>query len=679
MPTLNIEGRKVTVGAEFLKLTPDEQNATVDEIAASLKIKSSESPKGLVANAIEPITSYPATQGQMAREGGARMDQGIGQMRSAFQFAGSGVGRNVVADTPANQVAGSFSALDPSTPQAPLTTGEHDAASREALSNLVSGVGNAAVGGLEYATSPINAAYRTLLGKPVENITGIPKEYTEFGAQLATPGLGLTRLPARIPKPITPPVLRPGEEVAAAGERLGVDVPRAVASDTPGIQQISKAVTSVPGVGTPLRQASEAAIADLGSAAQDVRAAYGSGNPATAGAAAREGITESLRSGPIKQRVTELYDRVDDLVNPVITGELPNTRNLVSNIDARRVNAGLPKSSATQDLETALSRQGMNYEGIKDLRTHFGEMMDGNIPIPQGMSAGEVKQVYGALSNDMRLIIAKAGGTEGLRVYQQAENAAKRWAGIREDLSKILKVQSEEAIFDKIAAMAGSKARADINLLGRVRGAVGPQNWDEISAAVIGKMGWPPSGTGFSPDQFLTAYKSMSEEGRRLLFRSTGNASHAEAIDDIAAVAERFKQLNKYANPSGTAQHAAPYVMGAGGLAVAKGLMAGMIIEPMTTVAAVVGGRIFSHILARPLTARTMAGWSKDYEAVALKPTPENENKLEASTKVFAAAIGKDFKRPDLVDELIRRLQGAVPAAAEPEQQQPPRVIGDQP
>lgn len=38
MPTLNIEGQKVTVDDSFLKLSPEEQSATVDEIAGSLKI-----------------------------------------------------------------------------------------------------------------------------------------------------------------------------------------------------------------------------------------------------------------------------------------------------------------------------------------------------------------------------------------------------------------------------------------------------------------------------------------------------------------------------------------------------------------------------------------------------------------------------------------------------------------
>lgn len=39
MPTLNIQGRKVKVGDEFLSLSPEEQNETVEEIAASLNLQ----------------------------------------------------------------------------------------------------------------------------------------------------------------------------------------------------------------------------------------------------------------------------------------------------------------------------------------------------------------------------------------------------------------------------------------------------------------------------------------------------------------------------------------------------------------------------------------------------------------------------------------------------------------
>ena len=57
----------------------------------------------------------------------------------------------------------------------------------------VKGAGNVAAGAVNYTLSPVNAGVRTVVGEPVENVTGIPKEYTEFAASLAIPGVGLTK------------------------------------------------------------------------------------------------------------------------------------------------------------------------------------------------------------------------------------------------------------------------------------------------------------------------------------------------------------------------------------------------------------------------------------------------------------------------------------------------------
>ena len=101
-----------------------------------------------VGKTLSPITSYPETYGQMNREAREQMSRGV------------------------SQLAGPKEALDP-----------------------IYGAGNVALGGLNFIASPINAAYRSLIGQPVEDVTGIPREQTEFAAQLLTPGLGFSRLP----------------------------------------------------------------------------------------------------------------------------------------------------------------------------------------------------------------------------------------------------------------------------------------------------------------------------------------------------------------------------------------------------------------------------------------------------------------------------------------------------
>src|SRR5262245_21434078 len=124
-------------------------------LATALETKAASLRPGKLARALEPITSYPKTYGEMNQAARAEM------------------------------AAGAARAMDPNA----------------TLAERGLGAGQAALGGVSYAMSPINAAYRTVVGQPIENITGVPKEYTEFAAQLATPGLGLKNVLTPAPKP----------------------------------------------------------------------------------------------------------------------------------------------------------------------------------------------------------------------------------------------------------------------------------------------------------------------------------------------------------------------------------------------------------------------------------------------------------------------------------------------
>jgi hypothetical protein len=534
---------------------------------------------------------------------------------------------------------------------------------------------NAVGGALRVAASPVTGALKSALGHPIaaaETAVGglinpeVAKEREASGAayedakKSVETALAAGR-PARVGAPVPAPALTEGQEVALAGQRQGIDLPRAVTSDSRSVQQVGKIAANVPVAGQPLRKASQSAVEQMGQAMDTARAGFGSSDAATAGQAVREGVSEAIKTGPIKQKVDALYSNVDNLVNPTVTAPMPNTRGIAAQIEGRRTNAALPGSKSVAELEDALSRPGMNYEGIKDLRTYFGEMLDGSKEIPQGMGIGEVKQIYGALSKDMRLVIARAGGPDGLKAYDAAEKAAKRWADVRQDLQRVLNVNSEEGIFAKMVQAAGSKSSADLKMLGRVRGAVGPDKWNELSSAVIERLGRDPQGN-FSPDRLLgpSGLGGLSPEGKRLLFRSTGQASHADTIDDIATISKRFKQLNQYANPSGTGQTTLGGAFGAG-----------LIADPVTAVSTFLGAGGLSLVLSRPASARAMAAWARSYQRAATAQTAANVQGYQQASKLFATAvannIGKQIGSVD-VGTLTRQLQGAVPAGAQDEQ-----------
>lgn len=132
-----------------------------------------------LGKALSPITSYPETYGRMRGEALEQASHGVEQ------------------------------ALHP-----------------DSAWDVPKGLANAVLGGAGYVASPISAAYRSVIGQPVEDVTGIPREYTEFAAQLATPGLGLPALTSRVPKTVPVPPTAGGagpfgNVTLTTGERTG--------------------------------------------------------------------------------------------------------------------------------------------------------------------------------------------------------------------------------------------------------------------------------------------------------------------------------------------------------------------------------------------------------------------------------------------------------------------------
>lgn len=256
MPTLNIEGRNVQVDDSFLKLSSDQQNATVDEIAKSFGASNAEpADHGLserqklspVEKAISPITSYPETYQRMNKEARDMVSSGADQMARGF--------------------------------------GNAKEASFDGLGDAAIGAGKVALGGIGFVASPINAAYRSIVGQPVEDTTSIPREYTEFAAQLATPGIGLPgAIKAPVPSAAPRIYVGPSNEIVDAANRVSavapepVNVPRAFASDNMAVQRTAQGIRNLPVIGDAIPRATSEMTDQLGNAVKSIASSYGEGS-----------------------------------------------------------------------------------------------------------------------------------------------------------------------------------------------------------------------------------------------------------------------------------------------------------------------------------------------------------------------------------------------------------------
>jgi predicted RNA-binding protein YlxR (DUF448 family) len=471
-------------------------------------------------------------------------------------------------------------------------------------------------------------------------------------ATIATPaarGGGLMRgapKPRKAPKPLTE-----GQNAAVAADRLGVEMPRAVASDSMTTNQFGKTATSMPIVGNPLRKSSQKAIDQIGDAATRVQDKLGTGDRVTAGGQLRTGITKSATE-TMPNKVSKLYDKVDGLVDGNVHGDLIRTRRTAAMIDARNANAALPKSQATKFIDNAIkSSDGMNYEGIKSLRTRIGEMLKNPDSLANSsISETELKSIYKSLTKDMEAIVNKSG-PEARKAWTKANAKAAKTAKARKILNKVLGTnKSDEKIVDDLVAMASTNSRANANTLMRVRNSVDKETWDEFASSALAKMGRDAEGN-FSPDRFVTAWGKTSKTGKSLLF---GGGEVSKALDDIAAVSSRFKKMNDYANPSGTGQSIAVQA------AVGTAPVVAAFAEPLTLLATLSTGATtygISRQLSKPSSAKKIAGWAKVYEQAAKNPSVGKARTLNQLSKNLAIEIGID---KSLAKEFAARTLAAV-------------------
>jgi len=214
--------------------------------------------------AISPFTEWPRHTREISTEGTHQLQRGLGQLYSgAF-------GHGLAGDV------GEFAA----------------------------GAGNVGFGALGATFAPLSAMYRSIIGQPLEDVTGIPREQTEFLAQLATPGIGFPKLAAAPGVAPRAPMIRPPEEVprpnaAISAENLNaipgvkVDLPRAITGG-PKTQEVGQLVSQTPGVGSRIGEAVHTTLPrQLEEAKNAVAAEYGAGTSTNVAERAGANLTDA--------------------------------------------------------------------------------------------------------------------------------------------------------------------------------------------------------------------------------------------------------------------------------------------------------------------------------------------------------------------------------------------------
>lgn len=458
-------------------------------------------------------------------------------------------------------------------------------------------------------------------------------------------------------------------EAIAAADRIDVPLPKLVATDSPLTAFTGQVLARAPGGGPIVESMGNLRDNMQGAVGRAAEMAGGSTDPAVAGASFRGGIENSFKP-MVKSGVGAAYDNVASIMDKNAKTPLSSTQGIAEEIVARRAGSAIQgESRAAIEVLDAVTRPGggMNFDQIKNLRTHVGELLEGKT-FPEGMSEHELRAIYAGLSKDLEAAALAGGGERGVAAFKRANELASNVAEWKESLKKVLGSQSrsDEGVATTIIRMAGREG-GDVDALVKARTAVPPEVWQDIASTAIGRLGVGRNGE-WTAANFATDFRNMSERGRALLFRSVGHGDVLPYLEDIAKVSQKIVDRGKLANTSGTAGHNALYAAGG---AILTGIGAGRVVEPLVAIGGIVGANGLSRLLATKASAASANKWVRAYAAFAERQTPATYGTLEMTTRNFsntaAAASGVKFEP----GELMRAMQSPSGAHADGQEDVP--------
>jgi len=430
---------------------------------------------------------------------------------------------------------------------------------------------------------------------------------------------------------------------------IGVQIPRFM-GDSRAEQMLSAKLGAIPFVGDDINAVVARTREQTGQAARNIADGVAGGRvtPQNAGDTARAGM-RTWADDTAREIQERVYRPLNRTMQGVVSPLAQTRREAQMLLRAQQEAANPIHARALEEIEGALQnviaghgnlagRQGLTFEGLTALRTRIGQLTDNKIDPENRTARAGLQRIYGALSRDMEAVIQAQGGPQAIAQWRRANAVTQQIAERRDTIARIIGTEGDKAgegIVDKLVSMASTKSSADAARLAQARRVLPAEAWNELSSASIERLGRNQSNE-FSADIFLKNWTQLSDEGRRLLFGSTGNGRILEDLNRLAAVSQRLQQFSKLGNPSGT-----------GGVAAILTAVTGVGMgDAGATAATMVGARGLGYLMSRPAVVRQATQAAQAYERALRSPQARAAFATSAMqlARVVSQETGEDQK-----------------------------------
>tara|TARA_R100000234_G_C5000319_1_gene180033 strand:+ start:861 stop:2702 length:1842 start_codon:yes stop_codon:yes gene_type:complete len=462
------------------------------------------------------------------------------------------------------------------------TAAEFSAPAREAMRayaarmmaedrNLLQRAGDAGMTGL----AALGAAYGGTAGLLGDIVGGDRTQERKAARDFML--LGEVAIPelASVPSAVSR-IARQGAELpakqAAAQAAQDINVTPTLGMQGRGAGLIEAAAANVPFSAGNVVRANERVVDQMSDAFQTAVGKVGTPTSVSgAGEAAQRGGQAFVNT--FQDKSTRLYDAVDKKIgfntkvqapNALATvkeltkyaQEYPEISNFLNRPKFQSLLSSLEKETKFLN-EAGRPFQILNevpYELLADLRSSVGKSVSKIKGPLADLSEADLKRLYGALSDDMRLAAEKAG-PDAVKAFNRANKYySAGQARIDSALKKITKadVTPEKAYSEIVALATADSPRGSTKKLLELKKSLPKDEWSTVSATIFRKLGEArPAQAGapdasdfaeFNPATFLTNYNKMDKSAKLVLLSGNVPRSAASELDKLARVVERYKR-----------------------------------------------------------------------------------------------------------------------------------------
>lgn len=449
--------------------------------------------------------------------------------------------------------------------------------------NALTGVPRAVFGGMGAALSPVTAAIAPVVGpvvkpiaefvdrnvgQPIEQATGYPADITNE-AVLQAGTYGIVKGGGALARAAV------GGRAAQASARAAVDefakigetptLAQALSGSNSTMQYLARLLEFTPGGYLPFRGRIKSQLDAAAKRIDDAVAKAGPTSQVDAGVALQTGARRFAEK--VNKTASSLEAKLERSV-PGTTVTMPQST--LSVLDEITGASGQPSAVARSIVPASMKRAlddfkadiaangGVTFKTLKDFRTRIGAKTDTGQSLIRDISAGQMAQLYKALTKDME-DVASGAGKESLVKLRNSYYSKRK--------SEVENVFDRRIKQDKAAEEVYRAVRdADLSQGTRIMRQLSPGERRTVMGQILHEMGKTTPGdaagdtAAFSLDRFDTNVAKLSgtasKGGDKLdaFFNMSGTQDLRAALKEVSAVSERFKAAEKFLkNPSQSA------------------------------------------------------------------------------------------------------------------------------